>query len=237
MGDEYGRDTQLPVFKILLIGDISVGKTCTLLRFTEDTFSDNYSSSLGVDFKTKQVEVDGSTVKLQIWDFEGNQQRFDQLAKSRYTDADAILFLFDITNKESFDNIKTEWLEKVSQNKPKSTCCHMVVGTKCDLSSLRVVTAEDGKAFASDMGCQFIDTSAKLSTNVAQMFNMVAHDVLTEYRKTQTDKESNWRNTEKDKKKKNGNCVISLLLKESQANFMSSMAASILVLPFSTCKP
>jgi Ras-related protein Rab-1A len=86
--------------------------------------------------------------------------------------------LFDITNKESFDNIRGKWFEQVKNNKPKDTCCRMLVGTKCDMANMRKVSHEDAKNFAQEFSSNFIETSAKVSTNVTQMFNMVAHDVV-----------------------------------------------------------
>merc|ERR1719369_136578 len=99
-------------FKILLVGDSGVGKSCLLLRYTDDTYSESYTSTIGLDFMMKTVEVDGKTCKLQIWDTAG-QERFKTTTASFYRGAHGIIIVYDVTNNETFENIR-QWLIEIN---------------------------------------------------------------------------------------------------------------------------
>ncbi|KAK0832473.1 ras GTPase, partial [Friedmanniomyces endolithicus] len=93
------------LFKLLLIGDSGVGKSCLLLRFADDTYTESYISTIGVDFKIRTIELDGKTVKLQIWDTAG-QERFRTITSSYYRGAHGICVVYDVTDMDSFNNVK-----------------------------------------------------------------------------------------------------------------------------------
>ncbi|CAL9099025.1 unnamed protein product [Musa textilis] len=154
------------LFKLLLIGDSSVGKSCLLLRFADDSYVDSYISTIGVDFKIRTVELDGKTVKLQIWDTAG-QEWFKTITSSYYRGAHGIIIVYDITEMESFDNIR-QWLSEIDRYASDSVC-KLLVGNKCDLVENRVVEMEKAKAFADSFGIPFIETSAKDSINVERL--------------------------------------------------------------------
>ncbi|CAM0958698.1 unnamed protein product [Alopecurus aequalis] len=101
------------LFKLLLIGDSSVGKSCLLLRFADDAYVDTYISTIGVDFKIRTVELDGKSVKLQIWDTAG-QERFRTITSSYYRGAHGIIIVYDVTDMESFNNVK-QWLSEIDR--------------------------------------------------------------------------------------------------------------------------
>ncbi|XP_009421150.2 GTP-binding protein YPTM1 isoform X1 [Musa acuminata AAA Group] len=162
MSNEYDY-----LFKLLLIGDSSVGKSCLLLRFADDSYVDSYISTIGVDFKIRTVELDGKTVKLQIWDTAG-QERFRTITSSYYRGAHGIIIVYDITEMESFDNIR-QWLSEIDRYANDSVC-KLLVGNKCDLVENRVVEMEKAKAFADSLCIPFIETSAKDSINVEKAF-------------------------------------------------------------------
>ncbi|KAJ8478586.1 hypothetical protein OPV22_022313 [Ensete ventricosum] len=162
MSNEYDY-----LFKLLLIGDSSVGKSCLLLRFADDSYVDSYISTIGVDFKIRTVELDGKTVKLQIWDTAG-QERFRTITSSYYRGAHGIIIVYDITEMESFNNIR-QWLSEIDRYASDSVC-KLLVGNKCDLVENRVVEIEKAKAFADSLGIPFIETSAKDSINVEKAF-------------------------------------------------------------------
>ena len=100
------------LFKLLLIGDSGVGKTCILFRFSDDAFNTTFISTIGIDFKIKTIDINGKRVKLQIWDTAG-QERFHTITTSYYRGANGIMLVYDITNPKSFDNI-TKWLKNIT---------------------------------------------------------------------------------------------------------------------------
>ncbi|XP_026411271.1 ras-related protein RABD1-like isoform X2 [Papaver somniferum] len=153
MSNEYDY-----LFKRLLIGDSSVGKSCLLLRFS----------------KISTLELEGKTVKLQIWDTAG-QERFRTITSSYYRGAHGIIIVYDVTEKESFDNVK-QWLSEIDRY-ANDTVCKLLVGNKCDLVEEKVVETETAKAFAEKLGISFLETSAKDSINVEQIFSTMAAEI------------------------------------------------------------
>eukprot|EP01084_Bolivina_argentea_P297286 512134_1 len=156
------------LFKTVIIGDSGVGKSSLLLRFADDTFTDSYISTIGVDFKIKTVDINGKTCKIQIWDTAG-QERFSTITTSYYRAAHGIIMAYDITDKESFDNISKHWLSEVDRHAPENVC-KLLVGCKSDLRDKRVVEYNDALSFASESNIEFIETSAESGTNVEQAF-------------------------------------------------------------------
>ncbi|WMV31411.1 hypothetical protein MTR67_024796 [Solanum verrucosum] len=155
------------LFKLLLIGDSGVGKSCLLLRFADDTYLESYISTIGVDFKIRTVEQDGKTIKLQIWDTAG-QERFRTITSSYYRGAHGIIVVYDVTDQESFNNVK-QWLSEIDRY-ASDNVNKILVGNKADLTANRVVSYETAKAFADEIGIPFLETSAKDATNVEQAF-------------------------------------------------------------------
>lgn len=162
------------LFKLLLIGDSGVGKSCLLLRFADDTYTESYISTIGVDFKIRTVELDGKTIKLQIWDTAG-QERFRTITSSYYRGAHGIIVVYDVTDAESFNNVK-QWLHEIDRYASENVN-KLLVGNKSDLTSKRAVTAEQGKEFADSLGIEFLETSAKNATNVEKAFMTMASQI------------------------------------------------------------
>ena len=159
------------VFKLLLIGDARVGKSCLVAQFAEDTYSDSYIGTIGVDFKPRVIDLDGKTVKLQIWDTAG-QERSRSITSSYYRGAQGIIVVYDVTDKASFEHVKT-WLAEIDQHAdPK--CHRLLVGNKCDLVDERLVDEATAEEFAEGQGIPYIETSAKNSTNVEEAFLKIA---------------------------------------------------------------
>jgi len=163
------------LFKYLVIGNSGVGKSCLLIRFTDDTFSDSYVTTIGVDFKIKTLDIEGKSCKLQIWDTAG-QERFRNIISSYYRGAQGIMLVYDITDMESFQNLNT-WLIEIEKNASKNVY-KILVGNKCDMENERKVTVEQGKEFAEQYGMQFFETSAKNSTNVSDAFIAMTKEVM-----------------------------------------------------------
>jgi len=164
------------LFKLLLIGDSGVGKSCLLLRFADDTYTESYISTIGVDFKIRTVELDGKTIKLQIWDTAG-QERFRTITSSYYRGAHGIIIVYDITDVESFNNVR-QWLFEIDRFASEHVN-KLLVGNKSDLVNKRVVTKETATEFAEGLGIPFLETSAKNSTNVEEAFLTMAAQIKT----------------------------------------------------------
>nr|BAV58347.1 GTP-binding protein YPTC1 [Ulva partita] len=162
------------LFKLLLIGDSGVGKSCLLLRFADDTYTESYISTIGVDFKIRTVELDGKIIKLQIWDTAG-QERFRTITSSYYRGAHGIIVVYDVTDQESFDNVKT-WLSEIDRYANEHVN-KLLVGNKADLVSKKVVETQAAQEFADDLNIPFLETSAKDSKNVEQAFMTMAAEI------------------------------------------------------------
>jgi len=163
------------LFKLVLIGDSGVGKSCLLLRFADDNFTDSYISTIGVDFRFRTVTIDSKIVKLQIWDTAG-QERFRTITSAYYRGADGIIMVYDVTSSESFDHVE-EWLSEVDRYANENTC-KLLVGNKADLSEKREVSEETAQRFADKLNISFLETSAKTATNVEAAFLTMAKELI-----------------------------------------------------------
>ena len=163
------------LFKLLLIGNSSVGKSSLLFRFVENVWDDSFVPTIGVDFKLKTLEVNGKKVKLQIWDTAG-QERFKNITSSYYRGGNGVLVVYDITERESFDNL-TSWLIEIEKNANKNVY-KLLIGNKCDLEDKRKVTYQEGKDFAESNGMKFIETSAKDNTKVQEAFELLTSEIM-----------------------------------------------------------
>merc|ERR1719263_2695569 len=163
------------LFKLVLIGDTGVGKSCILLRFADDAFTESYISTIGVDFRFRTIKVENKTVKLQIWDTAG-QERFRTITSAYYRGADGIIMVYDVTDRESFNHVD-DWLNEVNRYVNESTC-KILIGNKCDMESDRQVSTEEARKKAEDLGIAFIETSAKDATNVEAAFQMMSKELI-----------------------------------------------------------
>ena len=165
------------LFKLLLIGDSGVGKSCLLLRFAEDTYIESsHISTIGVDFKIHTIELEGKTIKLQIWDT-AVQGRFRTITSSYYRLAHGIIVAYDVTDQESFNSV-TEWLREIRRYAHENVN-KLLVGNKSDLETKRAVQFETAKEFAESLGIEFLETSAKNATNVEKAFHTMASHIKT----------------------------------------------------------
>ncbi|EEB09836.1 GTP-binding nuclear protein RAN1, putative [Pediculus humanus corporis] len=172
--------------QVMLLGDSGVGKTCLLIRFRDGQFlSGNFISTVGIDFRNKIVTVDDTKVKLQIWDTAG-QERFRSVTHAYYRDAHALLLLYDVTNKTSFDNIRA-WLGEIRDYAQEDVVI-MLLGNKADCSANRVIRKEDGERLAKEYDVAFMETSAKTGLNVDLAFIAIARELKS--RKTKNPDET-----------------------------------------------
>jgi len=191
-------------FKILLIGDSGVGKSCLLLRFADDSWTETHISTIGVDFKIKTLEIDGKTVKLQIWDTAG-QERFRTITSSYYRGAQGIILVYDCTDKESFNNVK-QWMGEIDRYACENVN-KLLVGNKTDLTSEKVVDASTAKEFADSYDIPFIETSAKTAYNVEKCFVQMATSIKNRVSNSKPSMEqSNTVHVDSPKQSKKKNC-------------------------------
>ncbi|XP_040110096.1 ras-related protein Rab-26 isoform X2 [Oryx dammah] len=196
-----GGDFYDVAFKVMLVGDSGVGKTCLLVRFKDGAFlAGTFISTVGIDFRrgtgpqtlgappprtgprwswlvvfqNKVVDVDGMKVKLQIWDTAG-QERFRSVTHAYYRDAHALLLLYDVTNKASFDSIQA-WLTEIQEHAQDDVVL-MLLGNKVDSAQERAVKREDAEKLAKDYGLPFMETSAKTGLNVDLAFTAIAKEL------------------------------------------------------------
>jgi Ras-related protein Rab-8A len=162
------------LIKLLLIGDSGVGKSCLLLRFSDDSFTTSFITTIGIDFKIKTIELDGKRIKLQIWDTAG-QERFRTITTAYYRGAMGILLVYDVTDEQSFQNIRN-WIRNIEQHAADNVD-KILVGNKCDMESDKVVETTRGQALADEYGIKFFETSAKNNVNVVESFTAIAKDI------------------------------------------------------------
>ena len=171
------------LFKLLILGESGVGKTCLLLRYVDDFFTANHLTTIGIDFKIKIIQLKNKLIKLQIWDTAG-QERFRNIGKMFYKGAHGIILTYDVTDENSFKNIRN-WIKQIEENAPTNVC-KILVGNKCDKPD-RKITKSQGQNLAEDYNMSFFETSAKTRQNINEVFNFLTEEILkTDKEKTQT---------------------------------------------------
>lgn len=167
------------LFKIIIIGDINVGKTCLLSRYADDEFTNNYLPTIGLDYKIKSVEKDGKKIRLSIVDCAG-QERFRTLTKAYYRGADACIITYSVEDRQSFNSIES-WMEELNLNATKSFK-PIIVANKIDLN--KNVQTHELKHLAESYGCKYFECSARLNVGVDQLFNELIGDMLNQFKNT-----------------------------------------------------
>ena len=165
------------IFKVLLVGNSDVGKSSLILRYVDQIWNDVFVPTIGVDFKVKSLEIENKSIKLQIWDTAG-QERFRNVISSYFKGAHGILLIFDITSRDSFKELEN-WLAEVEKN-ASTQILKILIGNKCDLEEEREISKDEGEAFAMRNGMQYIETSAKINTNVNEAFEALSK-IMVEY--------------------------------------------------------
>jgi small GTP-binding protein len=163
------------LIKIVLIGDSGVGKTNLLSRFTRDQFNPESKSTIGVEFATKTVEIDGKNVKAQIWDTAG-QERYRAITSAYYRGAIGAMLLYDITASLSFTSL-ARWLSELRENADRNIIV-LLVGNKSDLAEHRAVATDEGIGFSKSENLLFIETSARDASNVQEAFTLLITEVV-----------------------------------------------------------
>jgi small GTP-binding protein len=180
-------------FRVLLLGDSSVGKTCILLRYDDETFTENHISTIGVDYITKIIETENvylkdnkeldnknknKNIKLQIWDTAG-QDKFRCITKNYFRGSNGIMLIFDITNPLSLKNIKN-WVNQIRESLSDEVCITLI-GNKSDLDNKRIINFEDAEKIAKDFNMDYYETSAKMNINIKEAFKNLMEKMLNKY--------------------------------------------------------
>ena len=159
--------------KFLILGEEEVGKTSIYTRYFQDTFNEEYKSTIGIDFKIRFVTISSKVIKLQIWDRSGKDS-FNAVIKSHYKEVSGILLVYDVTNKDSFDRI-SDWDQQITENAPPGVV-KTLVANKIDLNE-RVISTEDGQNLANLLGMKYTEVSAKENLNVTETFSNLAKEI------------------------------------------------------------
>ncbi|KAK9867423.1 hypothetical protein WJX84_007103 [Apatococcus fuscideae] len=161
----------LAKYKLVFLGDQSVGKTSIITRFMYDKFDNTYQATIGIDFLSKTMYLEDRTVRLQLWDTAG-QERFRSLIPSYIRDSSVAVVVYDVSNRQSFLNT-VRWIEEVRTERGTDVII-VLVGNKTDLVDKRQVSIEEGDAKAREFSVMFIETSAKAGFNIKALFRKIA---------------------------------------------------------------
>ena len=170
------------IFRICIIGDPSVGKSSILTRFCDNTFKENYNNTIGVDFRVVTLKYNDIVVKLHIWDTAG-QERFRSLAINYFRSANGFIYVYDISNQDSFNNVNS-WINLVTNNN-KNAVVNILIGNKCDKEDERGIEKEEGEHLAEEKHFYFLETSAKNNENIEKIFEVFVRDLVEYYSKNE----------------------------------------------------
>ena len=191
-------------FKILTIGESGVGKTCILRRFVENKFLKNHLATIGIDFKTKTLNINNQEIKLKIWDTAG-EERFRNITTQYYKGADGIVLIYDVTDDASFEKIR-DWMEQILSNTKREDIGLVLLGNKCDMEP-RSVTEEQGIKMAEELKVSYFETSALTGQGIKEAFDELTRDIM---KRKGVDNGGNdgmdLKNVKKEKKKDGNGC-------------------------------
>lgn len=162
------------IFKYIIIGDMGVGKSCLMRQFIDKKFMADCPHTIGVEYGTRIIEVQGQKIKLQIWDTAG-QERFRAVTRSYYRGAAGAIMVYDITRRTTFNHISS-WLSEANNLASPNTILFLI-GNKADLDASRDVTRDEAEEFAREHGLTFLETSAKNGDNVEEAFLQTAQAI------------------------------------------------------------
>jgi Ras-related protein Rab-1A len=162
------------LFKLVLIGDTGVGKSCLLMRVADDTFVETFITTIGVDFRFRMMKIGDKNVKLQIWDTAG-QERFRTITSAYYRSGDGVIIVYDVGKRETFDHVR-EWFQEINKYTKPDTLI-LLIANKADRAD-RVVSLAEGQMLAKELGISIIETSARTAENVESAFVRIAEQLI-----------------------------------------------------------
>ena len=186
MSEEEQQNKYEYIFKIILIGCSSVGKSSILQRYIQKVFNSSYSCTIGVDFFMKSIDVGDKSIKLQLWDTAGTE-KFRSITTGYYRGANAAFVVFDLTSRSSFDCLN-EWIENYYKySNPDAEKNVVLIGNKCDLVDKRDITEEEIEKYAKANNIMYFETSAKDGKNIDECFYFMAEKLLKQYENKDND--------------------------------------------------
>ena len=174
------------MFKVVLVGDSSVGKTNIMSKYLKNEFHEDSKATVGVEFGSKQFTVEGHQVKAQIWDTAG-QERYKAITSAYYKGAKGAFVVYDITRKQSFDSVD-RWINDIKAAADKNLTI-IIIGNKCDLEDQRQVNKEQGEEKAKSFGCAFLETSALSGDNLDKAFTLMVKEIFEKFNSESTGEE------------------------------------------------
>ena len=162
-------------FKYIVVGNAFVGKSNIIYRFVQGKFNENYKATINLDFSYKNLKIGDKIYRVQLWDTVG-QEEFQSISRGYYKSGVCALVVYDITNRESFNNVST-WVEECKNNGP-STISLVLVGNKIDLEDKRQITYDEGEEYANQNNMLFFETSALNGSNIDKMFNDTVESII-----------------------------------------------------------
>jgi len=196
--------------KVTLLGNSGVGKTCIIYRFTNNDYKEGTMTTRGADYSQKPITIKNQTINLDIWDTAG-QENYRSLGRHFYKDSLIVILVYDITNRESFEDLQTIWYHDLKRYGEKYSVL-AVVGNKSDLFEVEKVTDEEGRKFAEEKGAEFMLVSAKTGDNVNNLFNVLVNKYLDPSFQEQI---------EENPKKKEGNIKVTKKTKQEEKEFQT----------------
>ena len=162
------------LFKYIIIGDPSVGKSNLLMKFAHNKFTDEYQTTIGVEFGAKNIQLNDQIYRIQIWDTAG-QENFRSITRAYFKNCVCAMIVYDITCRKSFEHIQN-WLQDVHDQSPK-TVLTILIGNKIDLEDKRAISTDEGQEYATQNGLIFMETSAKTGEGVEVIFKISAEEI------------------------------------------------------------
>ena len=195
-------DNNSKPIKLLLIGDSDVGKTSLLLQYTENFFPESHMATIGVEFKSKDITINGKAYKLHIWDTAG-QERYKAITKNFYKHAQGIIFVYDVSVRETFLNLKN-WMQTAKYEERDFKI--LIVGNKADKENDRQVTLDELIKLAKSKNCQYFETSAKKNINVETIFLSITESIIKDLKEVDDSNSNLSISLDKSKSKQHKTC-------------------------------
>jgi Ras-related protein Rab-1A len=176
------------LLKLLIIGDSGCGKSALMNRFSENSFKQEYHSTIGIDFNIKKININNEIIKAQIWDTAG-QERFRSITNAYYKHVNAVMIVYNISDTESFNNI-VYWIKEYKKNVPENTPV-ILIGNQCDLQNERQITFKNAKDLADSFNITYQECSAKTGWNVEESFMYLINEWYSKQATTKTQNQIN----------------------------------------------